>query len=249
MRRAACLINHDEKLDKVLGIEGLYVTRVDDRDIYASSVDEVKPICDKCHAKMRMGLPVAHNGKMKNKERKEKIFYDVITLEDGTYKIITLHYSYTKYACLDENCHTTYTFPVTFARANSRYTFRFEDFVMKMAAGAHYAFVSLSLSYIKKQDGYTELVNTLTKQSVSDIIVRWTNERDTFRGKIRTPHYLGIASFTADRKKYEIVYDAGDPELRIIEIIPSIDIADITSFLYSINPLEITAVITSSISA
>lgn len=90
-----------------------------------------------------MGILLPYDGKMKNHGRKEKEYFDVITLDDGSYKVVKLHYSYTKYRCLDKNCHTTYTFPVNFARENSRYTKRFEDYVMKMAAGAHYSFVSL----------------------------------------------------------------------------------------------------------
>lgn len=245
MNKPRKLKSYDKRLNDSLDLEGLAATGGDEDNIYIMNSDTSVPLCERCQLRMRQGENLIHAARMKNHGKFEKKFFDVIKRPDGSFKVVTLHYLYYKYRCLDDTCPTVYQKPITFARENAHVTRRFEDYVVGLASMMSYSEVSNRLMInTVNEEGYTDLLQTVSKQAVGDIVKRWTETRDIERGDIHTPELLGLMKFTADGKDYVISFDAGDKELRIIDIIPSLDSSLLAAFLRRLDLSVLKGVVT-----
>lgn len=245
MSKPRKLKNFNKRLNDSLDLEGLAATGGDEDNIYVMNPDTTVPLCERCLLRMRQGDKPEHEARMRNHGKFEKKFFDVIKKPDGSFKVVTLHYLYYKYRCLDKTCPTIVQKPITFARENAHVTRRFEDYVVGLASFMSYSEISDKLMIkVTNSEGYSEYLQTVSKQAVSDIIKRWTEDRDTYRGDIHTPELLGLMKFVADGKEYIIAFDAGNKELRIIDVIPTLNSSDIEAFLRSFDLTKLKGVVT-----
>jgi transposase len=213
-------ILYNVELSGKLNIEELEAIEGDSYNITAVNADREMPRCIRCE------------GEVRNHGRFEKEYTDVIKIDDGSLRFISLHYVFYKYRCTNCECHTLFQKPINFARENANVTKRFEDHIVNLA-------MFLSYSDVEKR-----IRGAVSKQAVGQIVKRWTISKDEERGTFQTPQILGLVSFILDSKSYILAVDAGDKEIRIIDVLPSVSADYIITLLKSMNVTEIKCVLT-----
>lgn len=201
-------------------MDELVATGGDAYNIFAMNPDTTVPKCERC------GGSVENHGKFKRE------YVDVINQEDGSVRIISLNYLFYKYRCLSEDCHTVFQKNNNFAKVNAHVTNRMEDYIVYLATYMSYADVS------------NKVLSSVTKQAVGQIVKRWTINKDEERGTFYTPQILGLVSFILDSKSYILAVDAGDKDIRIIDVLPAVSTNYIITLLIRMKVSKIEYVLT-----
>ncbi len=245
MQKPRKIKNYDKNLTEILDIDGVLALEEINNTITIVNSDTVVPLCERCLQRQRLGIKAKAECRMKNHGTFYKDYYDVIKNDDGSFRVVTLHYKFYKYICLDEECPTVYQKPIDFARENAHVTKRFEDTVVYLACFMSFSMVSDRLMYYRRTaDGKTEQVQTVSKQAVKEIVDRWTESKNIERGELYTPSILGLMKFGWVYRDYVLAFDAGSEDLRIIEVFPKLDRSALEKFLMSLDLAKLTGIVT-----
>lgn len=211
----------DTKFDPVrtasLDIEELEVIADmgDDNTYYGVNSDSTLPACLRCKG-----------ANVRTQDRFKKTYKDVIQV-NGKNQFISLIHIFYKYRCLNQDCHHVFPKPITFAHTEANITYRLQNKLI------HYAM------YMSYSNATAYAGNHVSVQAVGQILKRWTAEKDEERGPLYSPKVLGLISCSSKKGKYVIAIDAGDDELHIIDVLPSVSSVAIVNLL---NRMDVSAI-------